>query len=166
MAVKDSYSAEEWAQISAAPMAAGMYLVLASPGLTSIVGETKAMMDAVIKGERPAGAADLVNSIVADMTAKAQSKEKIEPPDMPEGAEKDPAAAQKALMASVATASATVAAHSTAEEAAGYNQWLYSVALATAEAAKEGGFMGIGGERISDKEQAALDQLKGALELS
>lgn len=165
MTNKDSYSSTEWAQISAAPMAAGMYLVLASPGLTSILSETKAMMEATMKGERPAGAQDLINSIMADMTERAENREKIEPPSMPEGAEKDPAAAQKALMAQIADASATVAARGSAEEAAGYNQWLYSVAVATAEAAKEGGFMGIGGERVSDKEQAALNQLKTVLSL-
>lgn len=166
MAIKDNYTTDEWAKISMAPMAAGMYLVLASPGVTSIIGETRAMMEAVTKGDRPAGAEDLVNSIVGDMVARADNKEKLEPPQMPEGAENDPAAAQKALMAQLTEASATVAAKSGAEEAAGYNQWLYSVAVATAEAAKEGGFMGIGGERVSDKEQAALDQLKAALSLS
>jgi hypothetical protein len=46
-----------------------------------------------------------------------------------------------------------------------YKRLFYGAAEKTAGAAKEGGFMGIGGKRISDKEQAALDEIKAALEL-
>ena len=36
---------------------------------------------------------------------------------------------------------------------------MLNVAQAAAEAHKEGGFIGIGGKPISDKEQAALDEI-------
>jgi xylose isomerase len=51
----------------------------------------------------------------------------------------------------------------TGEDIDAYKQLIYNAALKTAEAAKEGGFMGIGGTRVSAKEQAALDEIKAAL---
>jgi hypothetical protein len=43
---------------------------------------------------------------------------------------------------------------------------LVGLAEATAEAGKEGGFLGIGAVRVSDQEKAALEQLKKTLELA
>lgn len=48
-------------------------------------------------------------------------------------------------------------------EAAEYREWVMSVAQATAEAAKEGGFFGIGGVRVSVDEQQILDGIAAAL---
>jgi hypothetical protein len=50
------------------------------------------------------------------------------------------------------------------EEASAYRAMLIQVAEAAAGAAKEGGFLGIGGERVSAHEQHFLDKLKGALD--
>ena len=51
----------------------------------------------------------------------------------------------------------------TPEIRAAYKATLLKVAQATAEGAKDGGFLGIGGKLISDDEQLALDALKAAL---
>lgn len=48
-------------------------------------------------------------------------------------------------------------------EVAAYKSMILSTAQATAEAAKEGGFLGIGGKQVSPEEQAVLDQLRAAL---
>ena len=48
-------------------------------------------------------------------------------------------------------------------EAEEYKQWLTSLAQKTAEASKEGGFLGIGGVKISDEESAAVNDLTSAL---
>jgi len=50
-------------------------------------------------------------------------------------------------------------------EATGYKQWLMGVAEATAEAGKEGGFLGIGSVRVSDKEKAAMEEISRTLGL-
>lgn len=50
------------------------------------------------------------------------------------------------------------------EEAAGYKDWLYRIALVTAQAGKEDqGFLGMGGVRVNDAERAALAEIAGAL---
>jgi hypothetical protein len=50
-----------------------------------------------------------------------------------------------------------------AEAAAEYKQYLYTVSERVAAAAKEGGFLGIGGVMVSDAEKAALEQVKQTL---
>ena len=49
------------------------------------------------------------------------------------------------------------------DDAAHYREWVVAVAQAVAEAAKEGGFFGIGGERVSADEQAMLARIETAL---
>ncbi|TXG86721.1 MAG: hypothetical protein E6R14_02520 [Thermomicrobiales bacterium] len=51
------------------------------------------------------------------------------------------------------------------DDAASYKLWLLETAAAVCAAARTGGFLGIGGERISEKEQAYLDDLAAAFEI-
>jgi hypothetical protein len=51
----------------------------------------------------------------------------------------------------------------TPQEAMEYDEWAMSIATNVAEAAKEGGFLGIGGERVSENEKAFYDQVAKAL---
>jgi len=60
-------------------------------------------------------------------------------------------------------AHALVAAKATPDEAQAYGAWLTASAQAAAEAAKDGGFMGFHAKRISDGEQAMLDQVRQAV---
>ena len=56
-----------------------------------------------------------------------------------------------------------VAAKASAEEAAAYGSWLLASAQASADAAKEGGFMGFRAEQVSAGEQAMLDRVREAV---
>lgn len=66
-------------------------------------------------------------------------------------------------LAQAAKVNALLVEKASAVEAAEYRQWVMKVAQATAEAAKEGGFLGIGGETVSADEQRALDEIATAL---
>lgn len=59
-------------------------------------------------------------------------------------------------------ASEILAAKASSEDAAAYKLWLLETAAAVCAASRTGGFLGIGGERISEKEQAFLDDLADA----
>jgi len=50
------------------------------------------------------------------------------------------------------------------ENVEAYRKWLLDSAMNVANAAKEGGFLGFGGERFSEKEQALYKELETALE--
>ena len=47
--------------------------------------------------------------------------------------------------------------------AAAFAGWLVEVAQDAADAAKEGGFMGVGAEQVSEGEQRMLDRLRSTL---
>jgi len=49
------------------------------------------------------------------------------------------------------------------EDAAAFKGWILAVADKVANAAKEGGFLGFGGERVSEKEREAIEQLRMAI---
>jgi hypothetical protein len=59
--------------------------------------------------------------------------------------------------------SALLAAKATRQEAKEYRQWAFSVAENVANAASEGGFLGFGGERVSDPEKQLIAKIRGAL---
>jgi hypothetical protein len=59
-----------------------------------------------------------------------------------------------------------VSAKATPEEADAFRGWLLDVAQASADAAKEGGFMGFGAELVSQGEQRMLDEVRSALSMA
>jgi hypothetical protein len=58
---------------------------------------------------------------------------------------------------------ALLAAKATPQEAKEYRQWAFSVAENVANAASEGGFLGFGGERVSDPEKQLIAKIRSAL---
>ncbi len=72
--------------------------------------------------------------------------------------EKDPASQKSAMLAYVVNAADLVSSKSS-EDGQVYREWLLYLAQKTAEGSKEGGFLGIGGVRVSGQEQASLDEL-------
>lgn len=163
MSTQDAYTPEEWAAVSGAAVIAGSYIAISDPGVTSLISETGAMMKAITSGDVPDGAGDLVAAIVATMKEKADNREKMEMPDMTDETKKNPAAMKASLLAQIKAGTDAVADKGGATEAEAFKQWILSVATATAEAAKEGGFMGIGGTRVSEQEVAALAEISNAI---
>lgn len=51
-------------------------------------------------------------------------------------------------------------------DAPGFKAWLNTISEKVAEASSEGGFLGIGGVQVSDKEKATLADISKALEMS
>ena len=90
------------------------------------------------------------------------NQSKIEPELDKLKGEKDPAALKQTMDDYVRSTADLITAKS-AEDGQDYSQWLVHLAQATAEGSKEGGFLGIGAVRVSDKEQAALDELAETL---
>ena len=163
MTTKTDYTEEEWAQLLRAPLTAGLLVMVSDMGITSIGGETKGMLKGMIEQPVAEGAQELVSSLQQDIQASAENKEKMETPDV---SGKDAAAVMGEMMQSLADAASLVDEKGTTEEATGYKQWLMGVAEATAEAGREGGFLGIGSVRVSDKEKAAMAQISQTLGLT
>ena len=73
-----------------------------------------------------------------------------------------PGEAKDKAIAGLRQVSALLAAKAPADAAA-FKSWLQSISQHTAEAAKEGGFLGFGGVQVSDAEKATLGEISGVL---
>jgi hypothetical protein len=158
MATKADFTLEEWTQLRAAPLKAAMHIITASPsGPVGIVKEFFALATSVEEITKDAGARPLLKEIFAEGEAKAETTIEV-------GASDKDQARRAALLAGLKDTIALLDAKA-GSDAAAVKQWVYGVAEKVAGAAKEGGFLGIGGKPVSAEEQAALDELKAALGL-
>ncbi len=85
---------------------------------------------------------------------------KFKTPDMPK--DKGMEAVLTALIAESRRA-AKIVNRISPEESDSYRKYLVAIAQRTAESSKEGGFLGIGAVRVSEREEAALKKLTAAL---
>jgi hypothetical protein len=160
---KKDYTTEEWNQLLESPLQAGYYVIYADPSITGVFKEMKALYKAILEQTVPDGAKDLVGSLVADIKKKSENKEEM--PSSDDMSKGDPKEVMARMLEFVKGVVVLVDAKATSEEAVRFKEWLYAVAKAVSEAAKEGGFMGIGGEQVSDNEKDALENLKSTLHL-
>lgn len=163
MSAKENFTTAEWAQLLQAPMYAGMSIISSDVGLTSVPKETAAMIRAIVENPIPDGAGDVVGALVSDMKEMAENRDKMV---QPEFTAKDPEGIKAEITAELTGIAALVDSKLSSTEAAGYKEWVYSVAQSVAEAGKEGGFLGIGAVRVSEQEEAALAALRTDLGLA
>ncbi|WP_261664857.1 hypothetical protein [Deinococcus sp. Marseille-Q6407] len=155
--VKSNFSSDEWMKVMTGAGNAGAAVVAASPsGVTGLVAE----MSAIVKGVREEVSKNprtpLMEAIAADLVAGPpeglQQDEQGRITNMEEAVEKTLEGVRQALW--------LVDSKTSPEDAASYRDMLRTVAQRVAEAAKEGGFLGIGGEQINDKERDVLARLE------
>jgi hypothetical protein len=153
---KENFSDEEWATLLRGPILAGMALSIADPGgPIELTKELSATLRAVTA---PESDSDLVRSVSSEVTALAQQKRNPVGDFKPQGA----MAAQQVLD-EIARVNEVLSTKAPPEDAAAFRAWMMSAARAAADAAKEGGFMGFGAERVSAGEREMLDRLASAL---
>lgn len=159
MISKTDFTEEEWKTILTAPQMASMYIMFASPsGPAGAVQEMIASSKLLAETIQTATGNALIDAVAADLREKVEKKEKIEPPQM----SKDPNEV-KAMCLQACRDLAGLLSQKAPEEAEGFKRWVFQAAQRTSEAAKEGGFLGIGGERVSEAEAAALQDVASAL---
>lgn len=157
MSTKNDYTADEWKAITAAPFLAGLFVSMSD--LSGIGGLTKeALAVGRVLNDGASSGPEVVKSLAESLKAAGFSG-RPELPQLPTG---DQAARRLALVQHIQNASSVIAAKSPAEAEA-YKTWLLGAAKTVAEAAKEGGFLGFGGTRVSQDEQTALNELSTAL---
>ena len=160
MAVRDAFTAAEWARVVAAPMLAGIAVTAAEPGgLWGAVKESVAVAGALREGK--AGADPLVAEVAAAYET-SEGRETARAALKSQARGKAPAAVVEAAVAELAAVAGLVAAKAPGD-AAGFRDWLKAVAARVAEAGAEGGFLGFGGEKVSAAETATLDRIATAL---
>jgi len=121
------------------------------------------MFNAVLEQPVPEAAQALVGALVADIKEKSENKEQLPvSEDINKG---DPTEVMEKQLQFVKEVVDLLNIKAVPDEAAKFKKWLYGVAKAVSEAAKEGGHLGFGGVRVSDKEKAALQDIHEVLGL-
>ena len=157
MTTKAAFTDEEWKRVLRAPMVAGMAITIADPG--GPIEISKEGMATIRAATLPPSQEELLAAIALDIQAAMQRKENPAKDFKPTSA---PTAATE-ILDELRAVDAIVAAKATPEESEAFRDWLIVTAQAAADAAKEGGFMGFGAERVSAGEQKMLDQIRDAL---
>ena len=153
MTTKDTFTDEEWTRIVRGPFVAGLAISLADPG--GPIEAAKETMATLKSATNPPSREQLLTEVALDVQTMTQQRKH------PLQGYKPASGSQ--VLDELRAAHALVAAKATPEEAQAYGAWLTASAQAAAEAAKDGGFMGFHAKRISDGEQAMLDQVRQAV---
>jgi hypothetical protein len=158
MAGKDDFTPEQWQQLVNAPRMASIYIALASPsGPLGVVKEALALPRLVLAAVNTAGGDPLVDAVAADFKEQVE-KRQMATPEFSRDYD-----TLKGQCMDACRDVATLLKDWPAAEADGFKRWVYQAAANSAEAAKEGGFLGIGGVRVSPAETAALADVARAL---
>ena len=158
MTTKADYTEDEWAGLVRAPILAGAYVAASDMSFFGMIGEMSALYKTMTEGNAPEAAASLIGEVVAEIEASKDAKDKLKLPETKSSATQ---AAQ--LVHQLGLDLEVLDQKSTPDETRAFKDWLVEIAQATAEATKEGGFLGIGAVRVSDKEQMALATLRHEL---
>lgn len=157
MTTKSDFSDEEWARVVRAPFVAGLAISLADPG--GPIEAAKETMATVKSATNPPSREQLLAEVALEVQAMTQQRQNPLKGYKPSKA--GPPGPQ--ILDEIAAVQAIVVAKATAEESAAFGRWLLATAEAAANAAKDGGFMGFHAQRVSQGEQAMLDQVSAVV---
>ena len=156
MTTKADFEAEEWEAIMLLPTRVTFAVMISgTPGPIQVVHETGVFAKHVT--EEPDDANELVDAIVNEYRVNKEAPKAAAPEKETMATYRDDA------IASCRQVNDILGAKSTADEAAGYKAWVIGLGRKVAEASKEGGFLGIGGTRVSTEEEATLSEAAAAL---
>ena len=159
MTTKADFTDEEWTRLERAPLVAGMAITFADPGgPIEAVKESMAAVKTIVETAKTGGDGELVDALAKDVAAKAQQRENPLKGFKPRGT-----MAGEAILDELRDVNGIVTEKATPEEAEAFRKWLLDSAQRTANAAKEGGFLGFHAERVSEGEQKMLDKLSEVL---
>ena len=146
---KAKYTADQWDDVRLGAAAVAVRVMGASPsGLVGASKEVVALGKALAESRKDAGPTSILN-LACESAPGIEDYKKL-PEDGPGLVD----VARRALQA-VATKSPA--------DAVRYGKMLVDAATRVAEASKEGGFLGIGGTRVSGQEQQAIDEIRAAV---
>jgi hypothetical protein len=155
MTSRADFTDEEWTRLSRAPLLAGLAISLADPGGSiEAVKESRATLKTVVEAARERSFGEFVQSIADDVAGRAQRRE-----NPMAGFAPDRRRARDEILDELRSVYALLIEKAEPEEVDDFREWMRTASQRAALAAKEGGFLGIGGERVSEREQQMLETL-------
>jgi hypothetical protein len=154
MTSRADFTDEEWARLGRAPLVAGMAISLADPGgPIEAVKETSAALKTLLE-TREGDFGEFVRSLARDVTDRAQRR------DNPmAGFTPDRRRAVESVLDELRAVHTLLLEKAAPEDVEDYSEWIRMASQRAALAAKEGGFLGIGAERVSEREQQMLETI-------
>lgn len=150
MTKKADFNAEEWSLVLEAPPIAGLIVITAQRGGT--LRESISLGKAYAEAREAHGNSELLDAIVAERPE--MDPKKYETMD----------ALREGGLAKIREALALLEQKAAPEEVEDYKKFIVGLAERAAHAHKSGGFLGIGGDEVSDAERAAMDEINAALD--
>ena len=150
MTTKADFNAEDWSTVVDGPLYAGLRVIAADRGGT--LRESMAMGRVYQEARAKQGASPLLDELIKSPPAIDAERLKAAGGDL-----------SAVTTEHLRKAISILESAATAEEADAYKTFVMTVAQAVAAAHKEGGFLGVGGTRISEAEDRALDEISQAL---
>ena len=147
MTGKQDFTAEEWDLVLSAPPTAGLVVATAQRGGT--FRESFSIAKAYAEARQRHGDSELLDTLVS------------EKPEMDHTRHKSVAELEQHSLQTIRDAVGVVDSKATPAEANEYRGFLVDLAERVAEAHKEG-FMGLGGERVSEAEREAIAKIREA----
>src|SRR5262245_59364417 len=165
MSNKSNFSADEWKLLLKSVMMTGIAVTAAEPsGLWGLLKESLAGGSALVQAKTNAGSNPLTKALVDDLDtaqgrsiARAGVKEKL--------AGTKPTEIKAKCIETLRQVGMLLDAKAPADASA-FKGWLRQISQSVAEAATEGGFLGIGGVPVSEAEKATLTEISSALRLA
>jgi hypothetical protein len=148
MTAKADFTDEEWKEILEAPPSAGLIVIASDRG--GSIRESFSMAKAYTEARQQHGESELLDEIVS---AK---------PEMDRTRAHSPEELKEHSLQHLRDAVALLKQKASDEEVDEYRKFVVGLAERVAEARKEG-FLGLSGERVSDAERSAIDEVTAAL---
>jgi hypothetical protein len=163
MANKQNFKPEEWTKILESTMLAGMAVSAAEPsGLLGSLKEAVATSSSLAAAKSDAGSNELVKAVISDFETKEGRAAVQDALRQRLAGVKKPGEVVERSLANLKEVSAILNVKAP-QDAAGFKAWLQTISKSVAEASSEGGFLGIGGVKVSEAEKATLADISKAL---
>lgn len=170
MSIRDEFSDDEWFLLSATPAMIAAAMSSAAPsGVIGTIKEMTAGMRGTVQGRTEHADSPLIAELLQKAENWDEAKDKARDYRQRSKARLEGAgvtsreALHAQVLADCQAAAALVDERCTTVDADAYKAWSIAIAGDVAKAAKEGGFLGFGGERVSASEQAMLERIESAL---
>jgi hypothetical protein len=155
VASRADFTDEEWARLVRSPLLASFAISLSDPGgPIESLKESSAALRTAIEAANEGEFGSFVRSLANDLAAKAQRRE-----SPLAGFAPDRRHALDEILTELRAIHALVTDKASPEEIEDFREWIRTSSQQAALAAKEGGFLGIGAVRVSEREQQMLETL-------
>jgi hypothetical protein len=149
MTKKAEFNAEEWAHVTEGPAVAGMIVITSQKGGT--IRESLSMGKAYAEARESHEGPELIGELLT-------SNPSVDPAGY-----KTPEELRAKGLDRIREAVALLEGKAQPDEVDAYREFVIAVAQRAAEADKSGGFLGVGGKKVSENEEAALAEIRDAL---